>query len=156
MIKSSFGEAGLILQSTGFELDHLGIAVKSLEEGFQFYKALGFSALPVEDVPSEKVRVGFLNLRNHASIELLEPTSDESPIKKFLEKRGPGIHHVCLRVKAIDEVVDRLKAQGVRLINDVPRPGAHGCRVVFVHPTSTGGVLLELSEPGLHSSQAES
>lgn len=155
MTKNSYGEAGEVLQLVGFELDHLGVAVNSLEEGFKFYKALGFTEMPIEEVPTEKVKVGFLNLGNHASIELLEPTSDESPIKKFLEKRGPGIHHVCLRVRGIDEVVARLKAAGVRLVNETPRPGAHGCRVVFVHPGSTGGVLLELSEPGLHVSQVQ-
>lgn len=147
-----FGAAGEVLKSVGFELDHLGVAVHSLEEGFKFYKALGFTEMTSEEVPTEKVKVGFLNLGNSASIELLEPTSDESPIKKFLDKRGPGIHHVCLRVKGIDEAVSRLKSAGIRLVNETPRPGAHGCRVVFVHPASTGGVLLELSEPGLHAS----
>jgi methylmalonyl-CoA/ethylmalonyl-CoA epimerase len=142
-----FGQAGAILNEVGFKLDHLGIAVRSLEEGFLFYKALGFSSMPTEEVPSEKVRVGFLHLYNGASIELLEATSDESPIKKFIDKRGPGIHHVCLRVKAIDKVASRLVEAGIKLINEKPRPGAHGCRVVFVHPASTGGVLLELSEP---------
>jgi methylmalonyl-CoA/ethylmalonyl-CoA epimerase len=150
--KNQFGEAGAVLKEVGFELDHLGVAVKSLDEGFQFYKALGFQDMPIEEVPTEKVRVGFLNLGNRASIELLEATSDESPIAKFIEKRGPGIHHVCLRVKEIDQVAARLKSSGIRLINETPRPGAHGCRVVFVHPASTGGVLLELSEPGLHAS----
>ncbi len=142
-----FGQAGEILNEVGFQLDHLGVAVRSLEEGFQFYKALGFRAMPTEEVPTEKVRVGFLHLDNQASIELLEATSDESPIKKFIDKRGPGIHHVCLRVKGIDHVANRLVQAGVKLINEKPRPGAHGCRVVFVHPASTGGVLLELSEP---------
>lgn len=145
------GAAGEILKQYGYELDHLGIAVRSLDEGFQFYKALGYSSLPIEEVPSEKVRVGFIDLGNQASIELLEATSDESPIKKFIDKRGPGIHHVCLRVRGIDGAVERLKKAGVRLVNDTPRPGAHGCRVVFVHPSSAGGVLLELSEPGLHA-----
>lgn len=142
-----FGQAGAILQEVGFELDHLGVAVRSLEEGFQFYKALGFSAMPTEEVPSEKVRVGFLYLENRASIELLEATSDESPIRKFIDKRGPGIHHVCLRVNDIELVASRLIGAGIKLINEKPRPGAHGCRVVFVHPASTGGVLLELLEP---------
>lgn len=149
---NQYGEAGQVLKAIGFELDHLGVAVKSLEEGVKFYRALGFREMPIEEVPTEQVRVGFLNLDNHASIELLEPTSDESPIAKFIAKRGPGIHHVCLRVKGIDQAVAQLKTVGVRLINETPRPGAHGCRVVFVHPASTGGVLLELSEPGLHSS----
>lgn len=148
---NEYGKAGEVLKSIGFELDHLGIAVKSLEDGVKFYRALGFTEMPTEEVPTEKVRVGFLNLGNAASIELLESTSDESPIAKFLEKRGPGIHHVCLRVSGIDDVVARLKAAGIRLTSDAPKPGAHGCRVVFVHPASSGGVLLELSEPGLHA-----
>lgn len=142
----SYGKAGEVLREVGFELDHLGVAVRSLDEGVKFYRALGFTEMPVEEVPTEMVRVGFLNLDNKASIELLEPTSDESPIAKFLAKRGPGIHHVCLRVKGIDEIALKLKAAGVRLVNETPRPGAHSCRVVFVHPASTGGVLLELSE----------
>lgn len=144
------------LSGSEFELDHLGIAVNSLEEGFKFYQALGFSSMPTEVVPTEKVKVGFLNLGNHASIELLEGTDPSSPIKKFIEKRGPGIHHICLRVREIDQVAERLKAQGIRLINETPRPGAHGCRVVFIHPASTGGVLLELSEPGLQARSRES
>ena len=150
-MSQSYGHAGEVLKKVGFELDHLGIAVKSLEEGAVFYRAMGFVEMPIEEVPSEQVRVGFFNLDNRASIELLEPTSDESPIAKFLAKRGPGIHHVCLRVRGIDGVVVKLKAAGVRLVNETPRPGAHNCRVVFVHPASTGGVLLELSEPGLHA-----
>lgn len=148
---SEYGKAGEVLKGVGFELDHLGVAVKSLDEGVKFYRALGFSEMPIEEVPTEQVRVGFLKLGNGSSIELLEPTSDESPIAKFIAKRGPGIHHVCLRVKGIEVVVAKLKAAGVRLINETPRLGAHACRVVFVHPASTGGVLLELSEPSSHS-----
>ena len=129
-----------------FELDHIGIAVESLEKGMDFYKALGFENMGVEEVASEKVRTQLLKLENQANLELLEPTSDDSVIKKFLEKRGPGVHHICLRVKNIDDVVKSLKSQGVRLINDIPKMGAHNCRIVFVHPASTGGVLLELSE----------
>lgn len=130
-----------------FELDHIGIAVENLEQGVKFYQALGFAAMQIEDVPSEKVRTGFLKLENQASLELLEPTSDDSVIKKFLEKRGPGIHHICLRVTDIEAVVLNLKAKGMRLINETPKLGAHNCKVVFVHPASTGGILLELSEP---------
>lgn len=152
---TSFEDVGKVLGGgIDYAIDHLGVAVESLEKGFQFYKALGFESMPIEEVPSEGVRVGFINFENQASIELLEPTSDESPIKKFLDKRGPGIHHVCLRVEqGLDEVVRRLKEAGIRLVNETPRPGAHGCRVVFVHPSATGGVLLELSEPGLHKSK---
>ena len=97
-------------------------------------------------MPSEKVRVGFFETLNKTTIELLEPTAEDSPIAKFLSKRGPGIHHICFRVEGLDAMVQHLKDQGVRLINEEPRVGAHNCRVVFVHPKSTGGVLVELSE----------
>ncbi len=130
-----------------FELDHIGIAVENLNQGMKFYEALGFEKMSVEEVPSEKVKTGFLKLENHSNLELLEPTSDDSVIKKFLEKKGPGIHHICLRVKNIDDVVKNLKSQGVRLVSEAPKMGAHNCRVIFVHPASTGGVLIELSEP---------
>jgi methylmalonyl-CoA/ethylmalonyl-CoA epimerase len=129
-----------------FELDHIGIAVESLDAGMSFYKTLGFTNPGTEEVASEKVRVGFICLGNQANLELLEPTAADSPIRKYLEKRGPGIHHICLRVKGIDGLLERLKAQGVRLINETAKDGAHGCRVAFIHPASTGGVLLELSE----------
>ena len=136
-----------------FELDHIGIAVESLEKGFEFYKGLGFSQMATEVVESQKVKVGFIDLGPVVEgrgvvtrIELLEPTSDESPIKKFLEKRGPGIHHICLRVKDISEKLERLKEAGYKLIHEQPFVGAHNCLVAFVHPKSTGGVLLELSE----------
>jgi methylmalonyl-CoA/ethylmalonyl-CoA epimerase len=133
-----------------FELDHVAIAVNALDDGFKFYETLGFTDMDVEDVPSEKVKTGFLKLGNRSTLELLEPTSDDSPVKKFLEKRGPGIHHICLRVKGIDAIVESLKAKGVRMINDTPKIGAHQCRVAFIHPASTGGVLIELSEKQGH------
>jgi methylmalonyl-CoA epimerase len=131
-----------------FELDHIGIAVENLDAGGAFYRALQMQESDREDVKSEKVKVGFYPLENDANIELLEPTDGESPIRKFLDKRGPGIHHICLRVNKLDELVAHLKKNNVQLINDVPKVGAHNCRVVFVHPKSTGGVLIELSEPG--------
>lgn len=130
-----------------FEFDHVGIAVNSLAEGFKFYKALGFTEMHEELVESEKVRTGFLKLGNSASLELLEPTSPESPIRKFIDKRGMGIHHICLRVKDIGSALERLKAANMRLINEAPKRGAHNCLVAFIHPASTGGVLIELSEP---------
>ncbi len=133
-----------------FELDHVAIAVNTLADGFKFYETLGFTDMETEDVPSEKVKTGFLNLGNRATLELLEPTSDDSPVKKFLDKRGPGIHHICLRVKGIDAIVETLKAKGVRMINETPKIGAHQCRVAFIHPASTGGVLIELSEKQGH------
>ena len=129
-----------------FELDHIGIATENLDKGFEFYRALGFTKLDVEDVPSEKVKVGFVALGNRANLELLEPTSEDSTIRKFLTKRGPGIHHICLRVKGIDQILADLKAKGVRLIDEKAKPGAHQCRVAFIHPAATGGVLIELSE----------
>jgi methylmalonyl-CoA/ethylmalonyl-CoA epimerase len=129
-----------------YQLDHIGIAVESLNDGFKFYEALGFKGLAIEEVPSEKVRVGFIPLQNSANLELLEATSEESPIYKFVQKRGPGIHHICLRVKDIDLILNRLKSKGVRLLNEVPKQGAHNCRIAFIHPASTGGVLIELSE----------
>lgn len=129
-----------------YELDHIAVAVTSLEEGRKFYQAIGFGEMQTELVESQKVMTGFLALGNRANIELLEPTSPDSTIRKFLDKRGPGIHHICLRVKGIDQVVADLVAKGVQMIDQTPKPGAHGCRVAFIHPKSTGGVLIELSE----------
>ena len=130
-----------------FELDHIGIAVESLGEGRGFYDALGLGPMTTEVVQSEKVKVGFFELANDARLELLEPTGADSPIAKFLSKRGPGIHHICLKVSDIRTVLAALKAKGVQLINEEPRPGAHGCQVAFIHPKSTGGLLVELSQP---------
>ncbi len=129
-----------------YELDHIGIAVETLDKGFEFYRALGFEDMETEEVPSEKVKTGFLRLGNRATLELLEPTGEDSTIRKFLTKRGPGIHHICLRVKGIDQILEQLKSKGVRLINETAKQGAHNCRVAFIHPASTGGVLIELSE----------
>ena len=135
-----------LAESSKFELDHIGVAVRTIEEGVSFYRALGFSDYPIEVVESEQVKVAFLVCKNQTSIELLEPTKDTSPIAKFLNSRGPGIHHICLRVKGIEQLAKALKASGAQLINETPRPGAQGCDVVFVHPKSAGGVLVELSE----------
>ncbi|RYZ71625.1 MAG: methylmalonyl-CoA epimerase [Proteobacteria bacterium] len=137
------------IASLGFEyeLDHIAIAVHSLEEGKKPYELLGFGEIHTELVESQKVLTGFLKLGNGSSLELLEPTSDDSPVKKFLDKRGPGIHHICLRVKGIDALVESLKTKGIQMIDQQPKLGAHNCRVAFIHPKSTGGVLIELSEP---------
>lgn len=137
-----------------FELDHIGIAVSSIAEGSKFYKAMGFADPHIEDVPSEKTKTGFFKLQNNSNLELLESLSDDGVIKKFLDKRGPGIHHICLRVKNIEAVLAHLKSEGVRLINETPKKGAHNCLVAFIHPASTGGVLIELSQPagGHHGS----
>ncbi len=135
-----------VMKDLPFSLDHIGVAVQSLEEGFKFYKSLGYNEMEIEEVPTEKVRVGFLPMANGSNIELLEATSQDSPIAKYLAKRGPGIHHICLRVKNIKDVMSRLKSNGVQLIDDEPKKGAHNCLVAFIHPKSAGGVLIELSE----------
>jgi methylmalonyl-CoA/ethylmalonyl-CoA epimerase len=132
--------------SPEFKLDHIGIAVRNLDEGAIFYKALGFQAMHVEVVEREKVKVGMFELSNQARIELLEPMVADSPVGKFLETRGPGIHHVCFRVNDIRATMDRLRQAGMKLINEEPFIGAHNCLVAFVHPKSAGGVLVELSE----------
>ncbi len=125
-------------------LDHIGIAVRSLEAA-KIYQDLGLTVQHVETVETQKVKTAFLSVGD-SNLELLEPTSPESPIAKFIEKRGEGIHHICLRVDDIEAHLERLKAQGYRLINEHPVPGAHGCRVAFLHPAAGNGVLIELSE----------
>jgi methylmalonyl-CoA/ethylmalonyl-CoA epimerase len=128
-------------------LDHIGIAVASLEQGTAFYRALGLEVTGIEEVAEQGVRVAFLPVGD-GRLELLEPTGPESPIARHLEKRGPGIHHISLHVHDIRATMERLRAAGHRLLSDEPQEGAHGCLVCFVHPKSTGGVLLELSQPG--------
>jgi methylmalonyl-CoA/ethylmalonyl-CoA epimerase len=125
-------------------LDHIGIAVRSLEAA-QIYKALGLDVQHVETVETQRVKTAFLSVGD-SNLELLEPTSPDSPIAKFIEKRGEGIHHICFRVDNIEEHLERLKSEGYRLINEAPVPGAHGCRVAFLHPAAGNGVLIELSE----------
>ncbi len=129
-----------------FEIDHIGVAVSSIDSALPFYRAMGWSSFSTEEVPTEKVKVAFIEFQNRANVELLEPTSEDSAISKFIQKRGPGMHHICYRVKGIQAILDELKKAGVRLIDTVPRPGAHGCQVAFIHPSATGGVLVELSE----------
>jgi LAO/AO transport system kinase len=123
-------------------IDHLGIAVRSLEQSIAFYESLGLAVAHRENVVAEKVAVAMLPA-GESRIELLEPTAADSPIAKFLEKRGPGLHHVALRVPDLNSAVSHLKANGARLLNE-PRSGAGGHIYVFVHPASAGGVLLEL------------
>jgi methylmalonyl-CoA/ethylmalonyl-CoA epimerase len=127
-------------------LDHIGIAVGDLSQALAFYRdALGLDVEPPEEVPSQRVRAHFVPV-GEATIELLEPTSADSPIAKFIEKRGPGVHHVTLRVDDIRETLGRLKTRGVRLIDETPREGAEGALIAFVHPASTHGVLVELKQ----------
>jgi len=129
-------------------IDHLGIAVPALDAAIAFYQTLGLSVAHRETVATEKVNVAMLPAGD-SRIELLEPISPDSPISKFLEKRGPGLHHVALQVPDLLAAVDRLRAAGARLLNE-PRQGAGGHLYVFVHPASTGGVLLELIQEGGH------
>ena len=126
------------------KLDHIGIAVKSLDAA-RIYESLGLSVQHVETVDTQRVKTAFLSVGD-ANIELLEPTEADSPIAKFIEKRGEGIHHICLRVDDIEAQLEKLKAEGYRLVNEAPVPGAHGCRVAFLHPSAGNGVLIELSE----------
>ncbi|HXZ79138.1 MAG TPA: methylmalonyl-CoA epimerase [Terriglobales bacterium] len=126
-----------------FSIDHLGIAVKSLAQATQFYRGLGLEVLDEEIVPQEKVRVAMVPV-GESRIELLEPTSEDSTIAKFLAKRGEGLHHVALHVDNLEATVERLKKNGTRLISEDIKIGAGGHLYVFVHPSSAGGVLLEL------------
>jgi len=127
-------------------LDHLGIAVRSLDTALTFYRdALGLAAEGPEEVPAEGVRIAFLPV-GESRIELLEPMSADTTVARFLDRHGEGIHHVCLRVADIDKAVADLKQRGAQIVPPDVRRGAGGRRVAFIHPRSTGGVLLELVE----------
>ena len=126
------------------DIDHIGIATRGLAEATAIWKdALGIEPDATEEVAGQGVRVAMLPI-GEAHIELLEPLTADSPISKFLEKRGPGIHHIAVRVDDIGLALERLKKKGTRLIDETPRPGARGCLVAFIHPSATNGVLLEL------------
>jgi methylmalonyl-CoA epimerase len=126
------------------KVDHLGIAVRDLGEALRAYRALGFEVESVHEVPTEKVRAAFLPV-GESRLELLEPTDPGSVIARFLEKRA-GLHHVCVLVEDIEQALAELKAAGVELLDERPRPGAGGSRVAFLHPRAGAGVLLELKE----------
>jgi methylmalonyl-CoA/ethylmalonyl-CoA epimerase len=126
------------------KIDHIGIATRGIEDAITFYRdALGLDVGETEEVAEQKVRVAMLPI-GESRIELLEATADDSPITRFLEKRGPGIHHIAVRVEDIRGALANLRKKGAHLIDEQPRQGAGGCLVAFVHPSSTGGVLLEL------------
>jgi methylmalonyl-CoA epimerase len=125
-------------------IDHLGIAVPSLDEALPVWEALGFRLQARHDVPTEKVRTAFLPV-GESHLELLEPSDPTSVIARFLETRK-GVHHVCVEVDDIQAALDELKRRGVALLDETPRPGAGGCRVAFIHPRSANGVLLELKQ----------
>ncbi len=128
-------------------VDHIGIAVPSIKEALKFWAdGLQNKVAHEEEVPAQKVKTAFLPV-GEVNVELLEPTSEDSPIAKALAKRGPGIHHICFLVEDIHAALEHLKGQGVKLIDQEPRPGAHGKIVAFVHPKSPGGVLVELCQP---------
>ena len=130
-------------------LDHIGIAVRDLDAALAFYRdALGLEVGEAEEVPSERVRAQFLPLGGTA-LELLEATDAGSAIARSIERRGPGIHHITLRVADIEATLASLRGRGVRLVDERPRPGAGGSRVAFIHPSAAQGVLIELKEdPG--------
>jgi methylmalonyl-CoA epimerase len=128
-------------------LDHVGVAVKNLDEAISVYRdVLGFKLEGVHVLTERKVRVAFLSTGGEASIELLEPLGNDSPVAKFLESRGEGIQHVAVKVENIETTLEELKGKGVVLVDDKPRAGAEGKKIAFVHPKSTKGVLLELCE----------
>ena len=126
-------------------IDHIGIAVSSLPEAKAFYEALGLACGGEEEVPEQRVRVAFFSAGD-SRIELLESTDPEGPIGKFVTRRGPGLHHLCIQVPNLKDALELLKARGYALIDQEPKIGAEGHRVAFIHPRSTGGVLIELSE----------
>lgn len=129
------------------KIDHIGIAVTSIAEARKMYEALGLVVTAIEEVPHEGVRVAFIPC-GETKIELLEPLSPDSTVGKYIEKRGPGVHHLCMASDNVRADDARLREQGFQVLRPEPTRGAGGCWVQFVHPKSTGGVLLELSEPG--------
>ncbi|MEA3232516.1 MAG: methylmalonyl-CoA epimerase [Thermodesulfobacteriota bacterium] len=128
------------------KIDHLGIAVNSIEEGKAFWSdVLGLTFEGTETVEAQKVTTAFFPV-NESEVELLESTSPDGPVAKYIEKRGQGIQHVAFRVKDIEAALDELKEKGIKLIDEKPRKGAGGARIAFLHPKATGGVLVELCE----------
>ncbi|MBY0552556.1 MAG: methylmalonyl-CoA epimerase [Candidatus Obscuribacterales bacterium] len=128
-------------------IDHIAVAVPNLESALAYYRdTLGLECIGIETVEEQGVRVAKLDAGN-THIELLEPIGPETPVGKFIAKRGAGLHHICMAVEDIDHELDRLKQCQTRLIDNEPKIGAGGARIAFVHPASTGGVLMELSQP---------
>ena len=130
---------------SAYKIDHVGVAVPSIDDALEIYEALGLAEAKREVVPGQKVTVAFLPV-GESRVELLEPTSPDSPVAKFLEKRGGGIHHLCFAVEDLEAALADLTQKGFRLIHSYPVPGADGKRVAFLHPEAGGGVLIELSE----------
>jgi methylmalonyl-CoA epimerase len=134
-----------VIKLNSFSIDHLGVAVKSLDSAKAIYEKLGLSVSPEEIVEAEQVRLAMVPI-GESRLELLEPTSENSPIARFLAKRGEGLHHISLRVPDLPATVSRLKSEGVRLVSEEIKTGAGGHKYIFVHPSGTAGVLLELVE----------
>lgn len=129
------------------KIDHIGIAVRSIEQSLpQYASGLGLPLMSIEPVPEQKTRVAVLGA-GEGRLELLESMEEGSPIARFISKRGEGLHHICFRVEDISAELERLKAAGIRLIDQKPRRGAGGCLIAFIHPESMAGVLVELSQP---------
>ncbi|HEX9778326.1 MAG TPA: methylmalonyl-CoA epimerase [Geopsychrobacteraceae bacterium] len=132
------------------KIDHIGIAVKNLENSIPFYRdQLGMVFEGTEEIAEQRVRVAFLKV-GQSRIELLEPTTPDSPVAKFLEKHGEGIHHLAYEVEDIEQALRDLAAQGVQLVDKLPRQGAHGSRIAFLHPRASGGVLTEICQGSGH------
>lgn len=130
------------------KINHIGIAVKSLDDTIPFYRDnLGMALAGTEEVAEQKVRVAMLQV-GESMIELLEPTSEDSPVAKFIEKNGTGIHHIAYEVTDIEAAIAKLVGDGVRMIDEKPRHGAHGTRIAFIHPKTSNGVLTELCQVG--------
>ncbi|KUK13247.1 MAG: methylmalonyl-CoA epimerase [Synergistetes bacterium] len=130
------------------KIDHIGIAVKSISDALKLYEdILGIKCEGVEEVLEQKVKTAFLPIGD-TEIELLESTSPDGPVAKFIEKRGEGIHHIAFRVDNLEDAIRELKKRGIVLIDEQPRKGAGGARIAFLHPKSTGGVLIEICERG--------
>ncbi len=128
------------------KIDHIGIAVRSLDESLRVYTTgLGLEVEGIEEIADQGTRIAMIPVGD-SRLELLEAMDKDSPIARFIARRGEGMHHICFRVEDIAKEVERLKAAGVRMIDEVPRSGADRCLVAFVHPSSTGGVLVELSQ----------
>lgn len=130
------------------KVDHIGIAVKSISEALKLYEGiLGIRCEGIEEVPEQSVKTAFLPIGD-TEIELLESTSPDGPVAKFIEKRGEGIHHIAFRVENVEKAIGELKEKGIILIDERPRKGAGGAKIAFLHPKSTGGVLIEICERG--------
>ncbi|BAT72148.1 methylmalonyl-CoA epimerase [Thermosulfidibacter takaii ABI70S6] len=129
------------------KVNHIGIAVKSIDEAKKLYELMGLKVEGYEVVEEQKVKVAFIQV-GETRIELLEATSDDSPVAKFIEKRGEGIHHIAFEVDDIEQALKVLKENGIKLIDEKPRKGAHNTKIAFVHPKSTNGVLMEICQEG--------